>query len=458
VSGLTATRYAWRFVRDPLMATRAAYQAHGPFIELSRLLPGSRKVIVLTAGAAFNRAVLGAPDIWRTVSIAPGGPRNSAMRRLSMGIIRMRGERHAHYRRMLLPPLRRQSIEAMGEGMAELAAAEIGRWQAGEPIDLWAEVRRLMRSFAIGLLFGGDREHGYPVADMIGGLLQFNWSVGVAACPVNLPFTPYGRMLRQGGRLERAILDWSARKRGRPDPADLLSVIINSPEETGCPAKDETIVGHVPTLFGAAYETCQNLLVWTLILLAQHPLVARDLYDELRSALPGKEPAGLAELEGLKLLDAVVKESLRILPPVPIQYRVALADTALLDHPVPRGTRVLLNSFLTNRLPEHYRDPERFRPERWFTINPSPFENPVFSAGPRICPGAPFGLGVVKMALATLLRRYRVTLPAGTRIDYQVRVALSPRGSVPAILRPVNELFNAQPIEGSLHRLVRLPQ
>jgi cytochrome P450 len=427
LSGLAAGRYAWQFVRDPLAATRRLFEAHGPFVELSRLVPGSRKVFVLTAGAAFNRAVLGSPAVWRTVSIAPGGPRHSAMRRLSLGIIRMSGERHAHYRRLLLPPLRRHNVEAMSGTMSRLAEEEIGRLRPGQPIDLWAEVRRLMRSFAIGLLFGGDREQGYPVADMIGGLLQFNWSVGVAACPVNLPFTPYGRMLRQGETLERHILDWAGDKRGRLDPGDLLSVIVNSPEESGCPAHDATIVGHVPTLFGAAYETCQNLLVWTLVLLALHPAAAQALRDELRAALPGETPE-LAALERLPLLDAVVKESLRLLPPVPIQYRVALEDTALLGHPLPRGTRVLLSSFLTNRLPGLYPEPDRFRPERWAGIDPSPFENPVFSAGPRSCPGAPFGIGVVKMAVAVLLRRYRVTLPPGTRIA------------------------------GSLHRLVRLPQ
>ncbi|MFO1055419.1 MAG: cytochrome P450 [Dongiaceae bacterium] len=458
MSGPGAAMHLVGFVRDPLVATRRLYDAHGPFVELSRLVPGSRKVFVLTAGAAFNRAVLGAPAIWRTVSIAPGGPRNSAIRRLSIGLIRMTGERHAHYRRMLLPPLRRHKVEAMSPTMAGLAAEEIGRWPAGRPIDLWTEVRRLMRSLAIGLLFGGDRAQGYPVADMIGSLLQFNWSVGVAACPVDLPFTPFGRMVRQGEALERRILDWAGGKRGRLDPDDLLSVIVNNPEETGCPVRDPTIVGHVPTLFGAAYETCQNLLVWTLVLLALHPRVAQDLRDELRAALPGDAPPELARLDGLTLLDAVVKESLRILPPVPIQYRVALQDTELLGHPLPRGARVLLSSFLTNRLPALYPEPDRFLPERWAAIDPTPFENPVFSAGPRACPGGPFGLGVVKMALATLLRRHRVTVPPGTRIDYQVRVALSPRGRVPAILRPADEPFTAAPVGGSLGRLVRLPQ
>jgi cytochrome P450 len=458
LGGVRAAVHLLDFVRDPLVATRRLYEAEGRFVELSLPLPGSRRVFVLTVGAAFNRAVLGAPALWRTVSVAPGGPRDSAIRRLSLGLIRMSGERHAHYRRMLLPPLRRHKVEAMSGSMAALAAEEIGRWPAGHPIDLWTEVRRLMRSLAIGLLFGGDREQGYPVAEMIGQLLQFNWSAGVALCPVNLPFTPLGRMVRQGEALERRILDWAGSKRGRLDPDDLLSVIVNNPEESGCPVRDPTIVGHVPTLFGAAYETCQNLLVWTLVMLALHPRVAQDLRDELQAALPDEAPPELAGLERLPLLDAVVRETLRLLPPVPIQYRVATQDTELLGHALPRGTRVLLSSFLTNRLPELYPEPDRFLPERWTGIDPSPFENPVFSAGPRACPGGPFGLGVVKMALATLLRRHRVSLPPGTRIDYQVRVALSPRGRVPAVLRPADEAFTAPPIRGSLARLVRLPQ
>src|SRR5581483_6213935 len=117
-----------------------------------------------------------------------------------------------------------------------------------------------MRTFAIGVLFGDDRERGYPISDMINQGLDFNWSWKIAACPARIPGTTFARMMRNSEMLERRILEWAKLKRKNPDDRDLLSIVVNEPDEKGCPIKDEAIVGHTPTLFGAAYETCQNAM------------------------------------------------------------------------------------------------------------------------------------------------------------------------------------------------------
>jgi cytochrome P450 len=108
-------------------------------------------------------------------------------------------------------------------------------------------------------------------------------------------------------------------------------------------------------------------------------------------------------------------------------------------------------------MPELYADPDRFRPERWAQIDPSPFEYAAFSGGPRSCPGSAFGTSVVKMALATIFMRHRVTLAPDARIDYQVKVALSPRGPVPAMLHPADGAFAAAPLRGTIRELVQAP-
>jgi len=458
LTGQSAALVGWQFLRDPLVALRTVHAAHGRFVILSDPLPliKFRKVVALTVGPAFNRAVLGDPASWRTVSVGFTGPKNSAARRLTLGIVRMNGPQHAHYRRLLVPPLRESSIEPLGDEMARLAEAEVETWPVDEPLDLWACVRRLMRTFAIGLLFGDDRKNGYPIADGISSGLDNNWSMRVVACPINLPFTPYGKMLRAAERFERSVLDWAVTKRARFDERDLLSIIVNNPDETGKPPSDATIAGHVPTLFAAAYETCQNVLVWILILLAQHPRVSHDLLDELQGALAGAGPT-LRTVGKLPLLDAVVRETMRILPPVPLQSRVATRDTTLMGYPARKGLRIILNNFLINRLPDLYTAPDRFRPERWNTINPTPFEYAVFSAGPRSCPGYSFGLSVVKVAVATILTRFRIALAHRSRIDYKVRLALSPRGGIPATLHRQDGAFTATRIDGSLCKLVRFP-
>ena len=459
LTGARAARVYWRLMRDPLAGAQAVHAAYGPFVILADPLPliPIRKVVALTAGAQFNREVLNDPATWRTVRVSPAGPKNSAARRLSWGIVRMNGRQHDHYRRLLVPPLRKSSIEDLGSKMVDIAETEIENWPIGEPIDLWVYVRRLMRTFAIALLFGNDRKQGYPIADMINRGLEFNWSLKPAACPINLPFTPYGKSKRLAETLERSILEWAACKRGHLDRKDLLSIVVNNPDENGEQPSDAVIAGHVPTLFGAAYETCQNALIWTVILVAQHARVAHMLLDELQSTFAGA-PLTLSRIAELPFLDAVLKESLRIMPPVPMQYRVAERNTRLAEHPVERGVRVVLNAFLINRAPDLYPEPDHFRPQRWSTINPSAFEYAVFSGGPRNCPGYWFGINVVKVAIATILLRYRVALAKGLRIDYKVRVAASPRGQVTAFLLRQDGAFAAAPLCGDLCKLISFPQ
>src|SRR5260221_10752668 len=348
-----------RFLRDPLQALIKSRAQFGPFIQLPhpRFPTKPRRAFLVAIGPAFNSEVLANPAAWRPVNIGPGG----AARRISMALIRMAGERRAHYRGLSLPSLHRRCIEANGTKLAKLARESIGNWQVGQPIDLWANVRRRMRTFAIGVLFGDDRENGYPISDMINQGIE-NWSWKTIAFPVRIPGTPYDRMIRLAEETERRILAWAGRKRGNLDQSDLLSILVNNPDENGCPASDQSIVGHTPTLFGAAYETCQNAMIWTLILLDQHPEIARDLHCEIRQHFTGGE-ADYEQLMQLPLLDAVTKESMRILQPLPQQFRVAQHETTIGGIDVNKGTRVLLSPLLTNRGPDLYPNPDWFRPQ-----------------------------------------------------------------------------------------------
>lgn len=464
LTGLSAVRFGWEFLREPIATMRRTHAEWGPFVLYNALpylkapkLPMFGLPLILTAGPEFNDEVLSNPATWRPSSIFPGGPRGSAARRLGAGLARMTGRRHAHYRRMIVSPLRRTNLDVVGRELVRLAEVEIAGWPIGEKIDLWSRVRHLMHTFAIGLLFGDDRLHGYPIANMITDLLTRKWSPGVRACPINLPGTPYGQFLSASEMLEKRILEWADKKRGNLDGDDLLSIIVNNPEEDGDPVRAETIVGLMPQLFGAVFETCQIALMWTLILIEQHPSFAHDLFEELPIRSAGASPT-LQSIVELPRLDAVIKESLRLLPPVPMQLRVAQRDTSLAGYPVPKGGRVMLSALVTNRLPERYPEPNGFHPERWASINPTPYEYLVFSAGPRNCPGFWLAMAMLKVALATILTQYRIELAPQQRIDYWARPALVPRGKVWAKLHRQDAKFSAAPIGGSIFRLLETLQ
>jgi cytochrome P450 len=462
--GPAAWRAALRFGLEPLVATRRVFDAFGSFVVLAESLPFMRRPrapllnvpLVLTAGATFNRELLSDPDTWRGVSLLPGGPRNSAARRLSQGLTRTTGRQHAHYRKIVAPPLRRTSVNALAEEMARLADAEVASWPVGETVDIWEFPRRVMRSFAVELLFGGNNEDGYFIADAVSRLMEGKWGGSAFAFRINLPFTSYGRVIRDSELLERRVLDWARTKRGHVDDRDLASLVVNGLNADGNPPSDADIVGQIPSLFAAAFEAGQSTLTWTLLLLAQHPRIASELLDELRSKIGDTSPS-LNRVGDLPYLDAVVRESMRILPPVPFQIRVAQCDARIFGHDLPKGARVILNTFLTNRMPRLFPDGDVFRPERWFTIAPTAFEFPVFSAGPYSCPGYWFGSTAVKVALAAILTRYRLVLAPDACIDYRVQPTMRPLRSVRALLHPQDGGFAATTITGSIRELVKLP-
>jgi len=458
LTGLAALRLGWQFARDPVAAMRTAYETHGPLVVVGRVLPFINHPsalllgvpLILTAGAAFNVEVLNS-SVWRSVSLLPGGPRNSAARRMNDNLTRMTGPRAAHYRRLINPSLRKPNVDAMGAMMTELTAEDIAAWPVDETIDLGAYIYRLLRLITVELLFGGDKVLGYPISDMSVEMMERKWSANVMSLPINLPITPYGQSLRVADELERAVIEWVERKRGRLNPQDLVSILINSPGPDGNPADSATVARTIPALVMMTSEACQITLTWALILMDQHPQVAQALLAELDDL-----SLSLDAVTALPYLDAVVKETMRILPPAPLQMRVAEEDTTLAGHAVPRRARIVLSAFMTNRVPDLYPEASRFLPERWSTINPTPFEYLAFSAGPRRCPGFQFGWNVMKIALAMIFKRYRVALAPGARIDYEVRPTLRPAGHVPATLHPQDGAFASAPIHGTLGDLVEL--
>jgi cytochrome P450 len=439
--------YFARFLSDPLTMARALHEAHGPFVLLQ--FPWSRRsrpaVLLCIANSELYRATIAATEVWRGVKIQYG-IKNHASERLTTGMTRMRGARHAHYRRLLAPPLSKPAVTASSPAMAALADEEAASWPRNVPVNLLKLTEHLMVEYSIGLLFGNDRERALPIAETI---------IKQGAASRMWPGRECLRWMAIAGRQERAILDWAEEKRGDLDAQDILSVIVNNSDETGRPPSPAIIGGLCSFVFGAAFETCQNGLAWTLIMIAQHPQLAGALADEINGALAGGPPT-IDRVGSLPLLDAVIKEGLRLFPPVPLLFRKSTIATQLGDVEIPPDTRLIASNHIINRNPDLYAEPDRFRPERWDGLDPSPYDYTVFGAGNRTCPGFIFGIQAMKISLAAILSRHRVTMVPHARIDYRTRITLLPYPDIPVVLRDVAEAPRAVPIRGGIHKLVDL--
>jgi cytochrome P450 len=176
-------------------------------------------------------------------------------------------------------------------------------------------------------------------------------------------------------------------------------------------------------MFGAGTDTSSLVLELAMAELMRHPQRMSKLQGEIRKHTPeGQEMVEEENLASMPYLRAVVKETLRLHPPVPLLLpHLSMADCVVDGYSIPSGTRVIINAWAISRDPESWERPEEFVPERFMDggsaaavdLKGNDFEFLPFGAGRRICPGLNFGLATVEIMLANLLYCFEWELPNG---------------------------------------------
>jgi cytochrome P450 len=459
-----------RFVLDPLGAISRLFEEHGRIAVLvrgrpTRLASTERHVpgTVFFYGPELNHALLTAHEQFHKCALSgplypeePVSARTRPLKRMLTGLFQANGDEHRQQRRMLMPAFHKSRIESYRDDMVAITHSLMDGFRAGEVRDLRLDMTELTLRVATKTLFGGDMgEDGLEVARNLRRWLElFRPS---AVLPLDLPGLPYRRWLDVSHEIDRKMVEVIAAKRKSERGADMLSMLLDARDEEGGSMTDDELIGHAGVIFAAGYETSSNALSWTLFLLSQHPRIAAELLEELDSVLDGDAPR-VDQLTSLPLLERVIKESMRILPPVPLNHRITAVETELGGYTVPRGAEVLSSIYHTHRMPEIYDDPSRFRPERWEKLDPGPYGYNPFSAGPRMCIGAAFALMEIKIVLAILLQRYRFELVAGTRIDRFFSITMSPAPRLTMRVHRQDRAFekSARRVRGNVREMVAL--
>jgi cytochrome P450 len=458
LTGARAAREYVHFFRDPIGSMRELQQKYGSLVALGPIAFGEpTKLHVLAIGPEFNRQVLGDPANFRTTGQFIHGPNNSAQRRIRFGLTRMNGPQHKQQRQLILPPFHKKAVAGYHDLMVELAQEVIGQWKPGQR-DVYADMRALTLRIASAVLFGHEATDAYRIGHLLEVWARRNFSGPVWFFPVNIPGTPYHRLLKHAELVEQEILRLvEKRRRGPSDGTDVLSILIQARDDENRGMTDMELVGQATILFGASFETTASTLTWTAFLLAQHPTIMRELMDELDRVLGGDAPTR-EQLPQLSVLDRVIKESMRILPPVPFTIRAADEDQIPMGSlTLSHGARVICSHFLTHHLPDIYPEPELFRPDRWREIDPTQYEYMPFSAGPRACVGAMFAIQVLKISLAIILQKFRFTIVPGAQIDRVVRITMNPRYGMPMVLHENDRRYESSEVRGQIHEMVNLP-
>lgn len=467
---LGATTHLLRFIADPITYLDRLFGVYGPIAALVR--GGSTRLVstdthvpgtVFVYGPALNHPLFSEHEVFHKSALSgplyPSGPLSARTRPLARtltGLFSVNDAAHKEQRRLLMPAFHKKRIEGYRDEMVLATEALLASFRAGEMRDLRRDMSELTLRIATRTLFGADLgQAGVEVGRDLGRWLElFKYA---AAVPWDLPFSPYRRWLDLTHDLDARMLKLVEDKRAAPGGADILSALLEVTDREGASLTLDELIGHAGVLFAAGHETSSNALCWTLALLSQHPAVAADLQDEIESTLRGGAPR-LDQLEQLPLLDCVIKESLRLLPPAPLNHRIAACDTELGGCVIPRGTEIISSAYHTHRIPELYPDPHRFVPRRWEQLDPGPYAYSPFGAGPRTCIGKSFAMLELKVVLCMLLSRFRLELLPEQRVDRVITITMRPKYGLPMRVRRPDRKFlaGARGVRGDLRSMVEM--
>ncbi|XP_078352881.1 cytochrome P450 4F1-like isoform X3 [Oculina patagonica] len=269
-------------------------------------------------------------------------------------------------------------------------------------------------------------------------------------------WTPEGRKFYKNCDIAHAKADGiiKARRKALQDNAekeklrkrkylDFVDILLEAKDEDGNGLTDEEIVGEAMTFMFAGHDTTASVIAWTLYNLARFPEHQEKCRQEVDEVFGHKEELEWKELGRLKYLHMCVKETTRIFAPVPVISRTLDKTYEIDGHLLPEGSWVMTNVYALHHNPHVWKDPETFDPLRFTPENSkdmSPYAFIPFSAGPRNCIGQSFALGEVKLSLAMILRKFKLSVgPDGLvpvddlipelilRAKNGIRVNISPR-------------------------------
>lgn len=446
-----------KFLSDPIAFMIKLQQDYG---NVAAFIGGVPRGMVFAFGAKYNQQVLSDADTYLNAPITMPGPKDSANRRISMGILSMSGERHKFFRRLMTPAFHVRTIPSFQPVILQLLEDQLESWKDGGVVDVSKEMTRLMKLFSIKMLLGlEDSKQALALADLMEEWYAINIYFPTRVLLVDLPGFPYHKMLRMAETLEGKLIALMNEKRAKlsPDSQDVLSLLLNAHEESGEPISDADLVGQLNFLFAASYETTANSMSWILFLLSQHPQVMSKLMENIDEVLENRPPK-YEDLDKLTYLDCVIREGLRMFAPPVYANRVLAKSVELDNYSLPERSTIVFSHYMTHRDPAVFENPDKFDPDRWLTIKPNSFEYLPFGAGAHACLGYTLSFLIMKTVLSTVLSRYRLTCMPDSDISRKVLVTLSAKNGIPMQLTKQDKQFakSKSRIKGNVHEMVDL--
>jgi cytochrome P450 len=436
--GLDRLRHQLAVLRNPLRGIHELWSRHGPFVRLDwgpyvfwiTHEPEAIKHVLVDNARAYHKS------------------RNYEGLRLALGrgLVTSEGELWRKQRKLVAPAFTPARVQRHGPAFVRAAEDAADRWRAGTDRtqtdvhhDMMSLTFRIVGQTLFGTELGADADRIGPAFEEV---LRFaeHHSLTLVRIPHRWPTPANRRFARALGELDalvgRIVRERRERlARGQDAGEDVRAALLAARDEDGRPMEAQQLRDEVLTLVGAGHETTANALAFTLYLLSLHPEWERRVVEEIARVAGDRSP-GTEDLAQMTLLERVIEESMRLLPPVWGFERQAIERDEILGQRLEKGHIVVVSTWTLHRRPELWGNPEGFDPDRFLPERKKArprFAYLPFGAGPRVCIGAGFATLEAKAILAVLLRRFRFELAGGHHLEPEPLVTLRPKGGIPML-------------------------
>jgi cytochrome P450 family 135 len=354
--------------------------------------PSGRKIVVVSDPEAVKTVFTAPPEV--APSAAGISPIASIMGPSS--VITLTGPEHLRQRRLLLPPFHGERMREYEDVIVRATRRDMATWPMGTPMRLLEQTRSITLEVILGAVFGVEAERMEALRSAITGLfepLKVTALLRVALSPPTMARPP-GKLGLALDHLDAVIYEELGRRRSQSDleqREDILSLLMLARDEDGQGMTDQELRDELVTMLLAGHETTATATAWAIERLVRHPAKLERLLAEIDAG------------ESDEYMQAVINETLRVRPVVPVVVRMLEEPLEVGGHVLPRGTRVAPSVYLTNRNPRVYDAPREFRPERFLGSQPETFSWIPFGGGIRRCIGASFAMLEMKLMLGTML-------------------------------------------------------
>ncbi|MDX6594846.1 MAG: cytochrome family [Solirubrobacterales bacterium] len=341
------------------------------------------------------------------------------------------GREHLRQRKLLLPPFQGSAIQSFRSVIAEVAAAEVDSWTAGQSITLRERMRALTFEVIVRAVFGvTERER---IERLRGALVSLIDMQAIFVMPQALRrdlgrWSPWGQFQRRLRAADTLLYEEIARRRGEADledRSDVLSLLLRARDEDGGAMTDVELRDELMTLLLAGHETTATGLAFAFDLLLREPRVLARLREELGG-------------DDDTYLDAVVTESLRLRPVIDANERTLTRPRRIAGWDLPAGIRVYPAIAVVQLREDLYPRAQAFRPERFLEEEARSYAWLPFGGGIRRCIGAALAQAEMAEVIRTVVSRAELELTRPEREPVVIRgITLVPRHGTPVTVKRV---------------------